>query len=105
MRNLPRWLREKPEDPNDTRQFNNRTWYYCQKCRRGTGAWNVTHNTDGHIFNYRPQRPHSPNRFKAHLGLRRTSSMDSQDSQHSRTRSNVTFDDDPTSNRDRKHSA
>jgi len=80
--NLPKWIREKPTHPDETRDFNNRTWYYCSKCRKGTGTWNITHTTGGHITNYFQQRSPQQKRQTHSSGLRRTSSTDSQDSKH-----------------------
>jgi len=90
-RNLPKWIREKPTHPDETRDFNNRTWYYCSKCRKGTGTWNITHTTGGHITNYFQQRSPQQKRQTHSSGLRCTSSTDSQDSKHSRKRSSITF--------------
>jgi len=93
-RNLPRWVREKPQDLDETREFNNRTWYYCSKCRKGTGSWNITHTTGGHITNYYNQHPPMiRNTNNNSHGFRRTFSIDSQESDHSCKRPAVTFED------------
>jgi hypothetical protein len=43
----PPFLYEKPSDVAATKEFNEATWYWCQKCNNGNGQWSTSHNTDG----------------------------------------------------------
>ena len=45
-----KFLAPKPEE-NEERTVNNRTWYWCSKCRR----WNPTHKTNQHVRRERSQ--------------------------------------------------
>jgi len=92
---LPKWVREKPTDPDETHQFNRQTWYYCGKCCRGKGAWNVMHKMESHINRFLSDPSNqSSDTYQANLGLRRTNSTDSNDSNHSRKHSVISFDND-----------
>jgi len=51
------------------------------------------HDTANHIRNFQIQRPTHSDRIQANLGLQRTSSTDTRDSNQSRKCSSVTFDD------------
>eukprot|EP00978_Attheya_sp_CCMP212_P032026 scaffold123248_cov80-Attheya_sp.AAC.1 len=31
---LPSWVREKPDDPTDTKQHQGKTWFWCDKCSK-----------------------------------------------------------------------
>ena len=48
MGNLPPFWTEKPDKLDEEKQWNSRTYRWCQKCRGGKGAWSPTHNTDEH---------------------------------------------------------
>jgi hypothetical protein len=43
----PPFLYKNPSDIAETREFNDSTWYWCQKCNNGNGPWLTSHNTDG----------------------------------------------------------
>jgi len=91
--NLPRWVHNKPHDPNEMRDFNNCTWYYCSKCHKGAGSWNITHTTGGHITNYYHQWSPTMHNNNHSSGFWCMFLMDSQDSDHSCKRLSVTFKD------------
>jgi hypothetical protein len=64
-RNLqtPSWKYEAPTDPNEVKEFANRTWYYCATC----GRWSTTHSTNGFTHNDKSVPKHegtSPNKNK-----------------------------------------
>jgi len=52
----PSWINEPPDIPTTTRQYNNKTWFFCNQCRGGT--WNTMHDTANHVPNF--QNLHSP---------------------------------------------
>ena len=42
---VPPWINAAPPKPNDVKEFNTRTWYWCATC----GHWLTTHSTNGFI--------------------------------------------------------
>ena len=44
-RPTPPWINDAPMNPYDTKEFNNKTWYYCATC----GRWSTTHSTNGFV--------------------------------------------------------
>jgi hypothetical protein len=59
----PSWKYEAPTDPNEVKEFANRTWYYCATC----GRWSTTHSTNGFTHNDKSVPKHegtSPNKNK-----------------------------------------
>jgi hypothetical protein len=46
-RQQPPFMVQAPKDPNEVKVFNDRNWYYCAKCRHGTGCWSPSHSTNG----------------------------------------------------------
>jgi outer membrane protein assembly factor BamE (lipoprotein component of BamABCDE complex) len=40
-------MHENPTNSNETRQWDDRTWYYCALCKQGRGGWSPSHSTKG----------------------------------------------------------
>jgi hypothetical protein len=43
----PPFANQAPADPNEVKTWNDRSWYYCAKCKYGVGCWLPSHSTDG----------------------------------------------------------
>ena len=49
----PTWLNQAPSNPNETKVWNNKTYIWCSRCRRGEGLWVCSHTTDTHQDGFR----------------------------------------------------
>jgi hypothetical protein len=43
----PPFSSDAPTDPDEVKVWNDRNWYYCAKCKYGTGCWSPSHSTHG----------------------------------------------------------
>ena len=44
------------DDAPKTKQFNNKTYHWCAKCKNGKGRWNVSHKTEDHKNGFMKQQ-------------------------------------------------
>jgi hypothetical protein len=55
----PQWFNMPPNDPNQTRQYENRVWHWCPKCGE-RGKWVCTHSAATHTDNFVKKRKGDP---------------------------------------------
>jgi hypothetical protein len=48
------WMFNPPATAGETRQFNNKTYTWCTKCRQGRGQWVSAHDSNTHVDGFRP---------------------------------------------------
>lgn len=53
-RPTPTWITDAPTNPYDTKEFNNRTWFYCATC----GRCSTPHSTNGFVYQGKPIARH-----------------------------------------------
>jgi len=83
--NYPDWLYVPPQNPDNRKVVNNRTYNWCSKCNRGNGQWVITHTTATHRDDYiHPSKKHDgpkrpPTQPLAHNAQIASSSSDNPD--------------------------
>ena len=43
----PPFASKAPTDPEEVRTWNDKSWYWCAKCKYGVGCWSPSHSTNG----------------------------------------------------------
>jgi hypothetical protein len=44
---MPPFANQAPSDTNEVRTWNEKSWYWCAKCKQGIGCWSPSHSTNG----------------------------------------------------------
>ncbi len=55
------WMFNPPTIAGETRQYNNKTYTWCTKCRQGRGQWVSAHDSNTHVDGFRPTHRRSNN--------------------------------------------
>ena len=66
----PSWLSIAPVHSEETKVWNNKTYVWCSRCRRGEGLWVCSHTTETHQEGYR-QAPRDSSQSYRHDRSRR----------------------------------